>query len=135
MNVRGKTINVKYAWIDGKIEENVSISVDLSGKIVGINRKMFDESVNLGNQVILPGFVNTHSHAFHRHLRGRSEIGKSAADTFWKWRDNMYGLVAEVTKEKIYEASLGILVDARAWRIPTYIQKEIKCLVFFLNKK
>lgn len=103
MNVRGKTVYVRYAWIDGKIEENVSISVDENGKIASVNKKLFEESVHLKEHLLIPGFVNTHSHAFHRHLRGKSEIGKSAADTFWKWRDNMYGLVAEVTKEKIYE--------------------------------
>ncbi|KAK6016243.1 N-formimino-L-glutamate deiminase domain protein, partial [Ostertagia ostertagi] len=39
--------------------------------------------------IVLPGFVNAHSHAFHRHLRGKSGIGGKAADTFWKWRDNI----------------------------------------------
>jgi formimidoylglutamate deiminase len=32
----------------------------------------------------LPGFVNVHSHAFQRALRGRSE-----AEDFWAWRDLM----------------------------------------------
>uniref|UniRef100_A0A0N4WC05 Amidohydro-rel domain-containing protein n=1 Tax=Haemonchus placei TaxID=6290 RepID=A0A0N4WC05_HAEPC len=51
----------------------------------------------------LPGFVNAHSHAFHRHLRGKSGIGGKSADTFWKWRDNMYALVDGITTEKLYE--------------------------------
>ena len=39
--------------------------------------------------LVLPGFANTHSHAFHRALRGRThgEVG-----TFWTWRDRMYAL-------------------------------------------
>ncbi|KAK6020723.1 amidohydrolase family protein, partial [Ostertagia ostertagi] len=53
--------------------------------------------------IVLPGFVNAHSHAFHRHLRGKSGIGGKAADTFWKWRDNMYALVDGITTEKLYE--------------------------------
>ncbi|KHJ81557.1 amidohydrolase family protein, partial [Oesophagostomum dentatum] len=57
--------------------------------------------------ILLPGFVNAHSHAFHRHLRGRSEIGGKAADTFWKWRDNMYALVDGITEEKLYEYCLS----------------------------
>lgn len=36
----------------------------------------------------LPGFANTHSHAFHRLLRGRTERSGS----FWTWRDEMYAL-------------------------------------------
>ncbi|KAK6044166.1 hypothetical protein COOONC_18329 [Cooperia oncophora] len=59
--------------------------------------------VLIGCEVILPGFVNAHSHAFHRHLRGKSGIGGKSADTFWKWRDNMYALVDGITTEKLYE--------------------------------
>jgi len=32
----------------------------------------------------LPGFVNSHSHAFQRALRGRA-----AGTDFWTWRDGM----------------------------------------------
>lgn len=38
--------------------------------------------------VVLPGFANTHSHAFHRALRGRTHTG---GGTFWTWREVMYG--------------------------------------------
>jgi formiminoglutamate deiminase len=39
--------------------------------------------------LVLPGFANTHSHAFHRALRGRTQSGHG---TFWTWRDRMYTL-------------------------------------------
>ncbi len=39
--------------------------------------------------VVYPGFANTHSHAFHRGLRGRTHSG---GGTFWTWRDAMYAL-------------------------------------------
>ncbi|WP_436786593.1 formimidoylglutamate deiminase [Yinghuangia sp. YIM S10712] len=35
----------------------------------------------------IPGFANTHSHAFHRVLRGRTQAGTG---TFWTWRALMY---------------------------------------------
>ena len=35
----------------------------------------------------LPGMANTHSHAFHRALRGRTQVG---VGSFWTWRDQMY---------------------------------------------
>jgi formiminoglutamate deiminase len=41
--------------------------------------------------MILPGFANAHSHAFHRALRGRTHAG---GGTFWTWRDRMYELAA-----------------------------------------
>ncbi|CAD6192840.1 unnamed protein product [Caenorhabditis auriculariae] len=102
MDLRGKAIVAKYAWIGGKIGEEVAIEIDEKGVITNVGGIPSGEVLRLENEVLLPGFVNSHSHAFHRHLRGRSEIGRSAADTFWKWRDNMYGLVADVDKDVIY---------------------------------
>jgi formiminoglutamate deiminase len=40
--------------------------------------------------VVLPGFADVHSHAFHRALRGRTHEGGHAAGTFWTWRERMY---------------------------------------------
>jgi formimidoylglutamate deiminase len=50
----------------------------------------------------LPGFVNTHSHAFQRALRGRAE-----GDDFWAWRDVMLGHARGLTPDmarRDYEA-------------------------------
>ena len=44
----------------------------------------------------LPGFVNAHSHAFQRALRGRTEGGD-----FWAWRDAMLGLAGYQTPESV----------------------------------
>jgi formimidoylglutamate deiminase len=44
----------------------------------------------------LPGFVNVHSHAFQRALRGRTE-----GHDFWGWRDDMLELAAEMTVDRI----------------------------------
>lgn len=46
----------------------------------------------------LPGLVNTHSHAFHRALRARSQVGRTHG--FWAWRDQMYVLARELSPEK-----------------------------------
>jgi formimidoylglutamate deiminase len=42
--------------------------------------------------LVLPGFVNAHSHAFQRALRGRVELRSAARphDDFWAWRTTMY---------------------------------------------
>jgi formiminoglutamate deiminase len=37
--------------------------------------------------ITVPGFVNAHSHAFHRVLRARTHESRG---TFWSWRDTMY---------------------------------------------
>jgi formimidoylglutamate deiminase len=44
----------------------------------------------------LPGFVNAHSHAFQRALRGRSE-----GHDFWGWREDMLELAAGMTVDPV----------------------------------
>ena len=43
--------------------------------------------------VVLPGFANAHSHAFHRALRGRTQ---GNGGTFWTWREAMYQVAARL---------------------------------------
>lgn len=47
--------------------------------------------------------MNAHSHAFHRAMRGDSQIGCVDGDSFWRWRDNMYRLVDTInTTDRFY---------------------------------
>jgi formimidoylglutamate deiminase len=50
----------------------------------------------VANRLTIPGFVNAHSHAFQRALRGRTEGGD-----FWAWRDAMLALADEQTSERV----------------------------------
>ncbi len=45
------------------------------------------------NVCLLPGFVNAHSHAFQRGLRGLGESFPDGAGSFFTWRESMYALV------------------------------------------
>src|SRR3954464_6765573 len=47
--------------------------------------------------VVLPGFANAHSHAFHRALRGRTH---DRGGTFWTWRERMYALAARLDPDR-----------------------------------
>ena len=50
----------------------------------------------MANRLTIPGFVNAHSHAFQRALRGRTEGGD-----FWAWRDAMLELADQQTSERV----------------------------------
>src|SRR5947208_631826 len=50
----------------------------------------------VAKRLTIPGFVNAHSHAFQRALRGRTEGGD-----FWGWRDEMLELAAGMTPELV----------------------------------
>ena len=47
----------------------------------------------------LPGLANCHSHAFHRALRGRTQVGRG---TFWSWREQMYAVAERLDPDSYY---------------------------------
>lgn len=51
--------------------------------------------------VVIPGFINCHSHSFQRGMAGLGErLSKAnAQDSFWTWREQMYGLAQALTPE------------------------------------
>ncbi len=60
---------------------------------------------------VLPGMVNLHSHAFQRAMAGLAEVSLNPADSFWSWRDLMYGLVAKLTPEQVYSIANFVYVE------------------------
>ena len=52
--------------------------------------------------IVLPGFANAHSHAFHRALRGRTQEGRG---TFWTWREQMYAVAARLDPDSYLATS------------------------------
>src|SRR5918992_2983079 len=52
----------------------------------------------MADSLVLPGFVNAHSHTFQRALRGRA-----AGDDFWAWRETMLAEAERQTPELVRE--------------------------------
>ncbi|MEO6886721.1 MAG: formimidoylglutamate deiminase [Jatrophihabitantaceae bacterium] len=49
--------------------------------------------------IVLPGFANCHSHAFHRALRGRTH---GNGGTFWTWRERMYAVAEQLDPDTYF---------------------------------
>jgi formimidoylglutamate deiminase len=58
--------------------------------------------------VRIPGFINAHSHAFQRSLRG-----KSAGADFWEWRDLMLREAERQTPETVRQAYARVYGEMR----------------------
>lgn len=58
--------------------------------------------------VVVPGFANTHSHAFHRALRGRTHAG---GGTFWTWRDAMYTLASRLDPDSYLALARAVYAE------------------------
>jgi len=58
--------------------------------------------------LVLPGFANTHSHACHRALRGRTH---GRGGTFWTWRDRMYALADKLDPDTYAELATAVYAE------------------------
>jgi formimidoylglutamate deiminase len=87
------------AWISGAWQRNVLLTVNAAGHWSDITTDvaMPTQGVTLLNAPVLPGLVNAHSHAFQRAFAGLAERRQSAQDSFWSWRERMYGVAQRVT--------------------------------------
>jgi formiminoglutamate deiminase len=96
-----------HAWVDDRMQEHVDITVDESGRITRVGPPDPDSSatVTVLPGVVLPGFANAHSHAFHRALRGRTHAD---GGTFWTWRQRMYEVAAVLDPDLYYELARAV---------------------------
>ena len=88
------------AWLpDDGATEGVLFETEhrrIATTTVGISRPA---AANRLPGLVVPGFANTHSHAFHRALRGRAQRG---IGDFWAWRDLMYDVAARLDPDSYY---------------------------------
>ena len=95
-------------YTGGGFQSGLAIFADESGRISRFSSAAADlaASHRLPGKAILPGLVNSHSHAFQRVLRGRTEHRTSAQhDSFWTWREAMYRAANQLSPEGLYHAS------------------------------
>jgi formimidoylglutamate deiminase len=86
------------------VRSGVGVTVE-GERVVGVGSTSDGE--RLVGRAIAPGFVNAHSHAFQRGLRGRVErrAPDHLEDDFWSWRERMYALAESLDPASIREAS------------------------------
>jgi formimidoylglutamate deiminase len=84
--------------------DGVAVTVE-DGRVVEVGPTTDGE--RLPGRALAPGFVNAHSHAFQRELRGRVERRDPdhPEDDFWTWRERMYALAEGLDPASIHEAS------------------------------
>jgi formiminoglutamate deiminase len=90
----------ELAWLGGAVPEP-AVRIDVEGG--RISAVAAGVAATAGATVLpgltLPGLANSHSHAFQRALRGRTEAATHGS--FWTWREQMYALAQEVDDERL----------------------------------
>ncbi len=111
-------LEADLTWTGVRFESGVRIGIGPDGRIASVGTAAPPPNSpfeRLDGSALLPGFVNVHSHAFQRGLRGRGEtFPKGAAGSFWTWREAMYGLVEKMTADRLLELSFQAFREMRA---------------------
>ncbi len=60
---------------------------------------------------VIPAMPNLHSHAFQRAMAGRSERAGGGEDSFWTWRQVMYGFVGRLDPDGLEAIATQLYVE------------------------
>ncbi|WP_413101600.1 formimidoylglutamate deiminase [Streptomyces sp. Inha503] len=141
MSLTAQTYWAEHAWVDGSVRSDVVIVAAANGRITAVvpgSPRPPAGSVTLRG-LTLPGLANAHSHAFHRALRGvvqadgranatadgetggetgdeangqaDQQRGGGAPDSFWTWREVMYGVADRLTPDSYFELARAVYAE------------------------
>ena len=106
-----------YVYTAEGLQKQKAIAIDDDGRITAIvdreSQAVVEDMLRgtypleeLPDVVLIPGFVNAHSHIFQRALRGHTHRMLSSQDNFWTWRDAMYAEAQRLTPDSLYILAL-----------------------------
>lgn len=92
-----------------RFADGVRLEID-GGVITALDVNASPQPGDLRLSAVVPGFVNAHSHAFHRLLRGRTH---DDGGDFWQWRTRMYESAAALTPDGYRELATRVFTEMR----------------------
>ncbi|HLO93771.1 MAG TPA: amidohydrolase family protein, partial [Burkholderiaceae bacterium] len=100
------------AWVDGRWQADVLLSVDARGHWAAVEPgRACPPDATLLQGPVLPSLVDAHSHAFQRAFAGLAEQRDSDSDDFWSWRDRMYGVALRTTPAQLQAIAAQLYLE------------------------
>ncbi len=96
------------ALVGTELEERVRITVD-QGRFTAVEpgSEWGPNAMHLRGTTI-PGLANTHSHAFHRALRSRTQADRGS---FWTWRNLMYAAAHRLDPDNYHRLARAVYAE------------------------
>ncbi|CAO3440679.1 formimidoylglutamate deiminase [Azospirillum endophyticum] len=91
------------ALLAGGWASGVLLRFDDQGLIVAIETGLDTPPAGVERAAgpVVPGMPNLHSHAFQRAMAGLTERAGPGEDSFWTWREVMYGFVRRIDPDRL----------------------------------
>jgi formimidoylglutamate deiminase len=103
-----QTFLAELGVVAGALVERPRWDVDANGTIVragtadAIAEPTAARTRDFGRALVVPGFVNAHSHAFQRGIRGAVHRRQEGRSDFWSWRTAMYERATALDPDGVY---------------------------------
>lgn len=90
-------------------QRDVTVTVDGGGMISGVETGL-KEGEHLSG-IAVPAMPNVHSHAHQRFMLGLAERAGPGADSFWTWREAMYGFALRLSPDDLEAVAAQLYVE------------------------
>ena len=114
-----RVLEAELTWTGAAFEPGIQIAIGADGRIEAVGTLARPGAERLPGLALLPGFVDAHSHAFQRALRGSGESFPAGAGSFWTWRQAMYALVESLDRDSLRRISAQTFGEMRDAGITT----------------
>ena len=101
------------AWLPEGWARDVRIEVDAAGVIASVTAGADADGAENIPAPVIPGLCDLHCHAFQRAFSGLAEGSRQneTSDTFWTWRELMYGYVQRLTPDAIEAIATALYIE------------------------
>lgn len=98
----------EFAAIDGTVHTGVTITAHEGRFTTIVADTTPPADAERLHGLTIPGLANTHSHAFHRALRSRTQADRGS---FWTWRDVMYAAAARLDPDTYHRLARAVFAE------------------------
>ena len=106
-----RKLQFDLAYLPTGWARDVVVSVDETGDISKVDTGTRVKRAKRVKGVALPGLPNVHSHAHQRAMAGLAERSGQGSDSFWTWREVMYGFLDKMTPEDLEAIAAQLYVE------------------------
>lgn len=98
----------ELAALDGEVREGVTITAHEGRFTTVVPDTAPPAAAQRLRGVTIPGLANTHSHAFQRALRSRTQAGTGS---FWTWREVMYDAATRLDPDNYHRLARAVFAE------------------------
>lgn len=105
------TYRLRSVYLPQGWARDICVTVSEDGVITRIDAAAAPPDIRTIDGIVVPGMPNAHSHAFQRAMAGNTEHRQSARDSFWTWRESMYGLANKLQPDDLAVIAAQLFVE------------------------